>query len=40
VSGGWRSRSGSNWNEDWAGFDLSYSLDLRRPIPHILAVEE
>jgi len=26
--------------EDWASFDFSYALDLRRLIPHILAIEE
>jgi hypothetical protein len=26
--------------EDWASFDFSYTLDLRRLIPHILAMEE
>jgi hypothetical protein len=26
--------------EDWASFDFSYSLDLRRLIPHIIAIEE
>lgn len=26
--------------EDWGSFDFSYTLDLRRLIPHILAIEE
>jgi hypothetical protein len=26
--------------EDWASFDFSYALDIRRLIPHILAIEE